>query len=34
MENTKTLEILKTAILLEKRGKAFYEKMAKQTARP
>jgi rubrerythrin len=34
MENTKTLEILKTAILLEKRGKAFYEKMAEQTASP
>jgi rubrerythrin len=31
MENTKALEILKTAILLEKRGKAFYEKMAEQT---
>ncbi len=24
MENTKTIEILKQAILLEKRGKAFY----------
>lgn len=34
MENTKALEILKTAILLEKRGKAFYEKMAEQTASP
>jgi rubrerythrin len=31
MENTKALEVLKTAILLEKRGKAFYEKMAEQT---
>lgn len=31
MENSKALEILKTAILLEKRGKAFYEKMAEQT---
>jgi len=34
MENTKALEILKTAILLEKRGKAFYEKMAEQTQSP
>ncbi len=34
MENTKALEILKTAILLEKRGKAFYEKMAEQTESP
>lgn len=30
MEN-KALEILKMAILMEKRGKAFYEKMAEQT---
>lgn len=30
MENTKTLEILKTAILLERRGKAFYSQVAKQ----
>jgi rubrerythrin len=28
------LEILKTAILMEKRGKAFYEKMAEQTQSP
>ncbi len=34
MENSKALEILKTAILLEKRGKAFYEKMAEQTDSP
>lgn len=34
MENTKALEILKTAILLERRGKAFYEKMAEQTNSP
>jgi rubrerythrin len=34
MENSKALEILKTAILLEKRGKAFYEKMAEQTESP
>lgn len=34
MENTKALEILKTAILMEKRGKAFYEKMAEQTQSP
>jgi rubrerythrin len=34
MKNTKALEILKTAILLEKRGKAFYEKMAEQTNSP
>lgn len=33
MEN-KALEILKTAILMEKRGKAFYEKMAEQTQSP
>lgn len=31
MEDSKALEVLKTAILLEKRGKAFYEKMAEQT---
>ena len=34
MENTKALEVLKTAILLEKRGKAFYENMAEQTKSP
>ncbi len=31
MENNKSIEILKTAILLEKKGKAFYEKVAEQT---
>lgn len=31
MENTKTLEILKQAILLEKRGKAFYASSAMQS---
>lgn len=31
MEKTKTLDILKTAILLEKRGNAFYLKVAEQT---
>jgi len=31
MEN-KSTEILKTAILMEKRGKAFYEKVAEQTS--
>ncbi len=34
MENTNAMEILKTAILMEKRGKAFYEKMAEQTNSP
>lgn len=34
MDSPKALEILKTAILLEKRGKAFYEKMAEQTQSP
>ena len=34
MEDTKALDILKTAILMEKRGKAFYEKMAEQTESP
>lgn len=34
MENTKALEILKTAILMEKRGKAFYENIAEQTKSP
>lgn len=34
MEPKSALEILKTAILLEKRGKAFYEKMAEQTQSP
>ena len=33
MEN-KSIEILKTAILMEKRGKAFYEKVAQQTESP
>lgn len=31
MDNTKTIEILKTAILLEKRGESFYRKVASQT---
>ena len=34
MENTKTLDILKQAILLEKRGKAFYQNAASNTADP
>lgn len=32
MENKKSTEILKTAILMEKRGKAFYEKVAEQAS--
>lgn len=31
MTNSKTLEILKTAILLEQKGKAFYSHVAKQS---
>jgi rubrerythrin len=31
MDNTKTTDILKMAILMEKRGKAFYETVASQT---
>ncbi len=31
MNDTQTLEILKQAILLEKRGKSFYRKVAEQT---
>lgn len=31
MENSKSIEVLKTAILMEKRGKAFYENVASQT---
>jgi len=31
MENSKTVEILKMAILMEKRGQAFYNQVAKQT---
>ena len=32
MENQKrTIDILKTAILLERRGKAFYTQVARQT---
>lgn len=31
MKERKSLEILKNAILLEKRGKAFYQKVAQQT---
>ena len=34
MENSKTIEVLKTAILMEKRGKAFYENVASQTQSP
>ena len=32
MSEDKTVEILKNAILLEKRGKAFYQKVAEQTS--
>lgn len=34
MENSKTLEILKMAILMEKRGHAFYSQVAGQTKSP
>ncbi len=34
MENLKTLEILKQAILLERRGKAFYTAVAEHTTDP
>ena len=34
METQKTLEILKMAILMEKRGHAFYSKVAEQTPDP
>lgn len=34
MEESKTLEILKTAILLERRGKAFYTQVAGHTKDP
>jgi rubrerythrin len=34
MENTKTLEILKTAILMEKKGQALYSNVAQQTKVP
>ena len=34
MENSKSIEVLKTAILMEKRGKAFYENVAAQTQSP
>jgi len=34
METSKTLEILKMAILMEKRGNAFYTKVAEQSADP
>ncbi len=34
MENSKTLEILKQAILLERRGKSFYSKVAQQADDP
>ena len=32
MSEDKTIEILKNAILLEKRGQAFYSKIARQTS--
>jgi len=32
MSEDKTIEILKSAILLEKRGRAFYSKIARQTS--
>jgi rubrerythrin len=32
MGDDKTTEILKSAILMEKRGQAFYEKVAQQTS--
>ena len=32
MSDDKTIEILKSAILLEKRGQAFYSKIAQQTS--
>lgn len=34
MENIKVLEVLKTAILLERRGKAFYTAVAEKTDAP
>jgi rubrerythrin len=34
MENTKTIDILKQAILLEKRGKAFYQNAAENAKDP
>ena len=34
MEESKTIEILKTALLLENRGKAFYTKVANQATDP
>jgi rubrerythrin len=34
MENSKSLEILKTAILMEKRGNAFYAQVAEHTKSP
>jgi rubrerythrin len=34
MNNQKTIEILKTAILLEKRGESFYRKVAQETEFP
>jgi len=34
METLKALEILKMAILMEKRGHAFYAKVAEQTSYP
>ena len=32
MDDDKTIDILKSAILMEKRGQAFYEKVAQQTS--
>ena len=34
MQTDTALDILKNALLLERRGKAFYQKVAEQTARP
>ena len=34
MEENKAIEILKTAVLLERRGQAFYERVAKQATDP
>jgi rubrerythrin len=34
MENNKTIEILKTAIIMEKRGYAFYNHVSEQTSIP
>jgi len=34
MNETGTLDILKRAILLERRGRSFYQKVADQTEQP